>query len=161
MDDDDDDVSQELVIKTLDEDMGPSDMLTHPAVAEETASTANTSASEPTPPPPPLPPLPEPMLDQEEHDDVFPPNPPSVLPPEDERGEQGRQDACASEGGGGGAARRRLLLKKGNLKSQGGPVDALRKARRVSFDPLALLLDASLEGELELVKKTALEVCHC
>lgn len=44
--------------------------------------------------------------------------------------------------------------KKGNLK-QG------RKApltRRVSFDPLALLLDASLEGELELVKKTATQV---
>lgn len=30
--------------------------------------------------------------------------------------------------------------------------------RRVSFDPLALLLDAALEGELELVKKTALQV---
>ena len=28
----------------------------------------------------------------------------------------------------------------------------------MSFDPLALLLDASLEGELELVKKTATEV---
>ncbi|XP_032517881.2 apoptosis-stimulating of p53 protein 2 isoform X4 [Danaus plexippus] len=44
--------------------------------------------------------------------------------------------------------------KKGNLK-QGGKT-AL--ARRVSFDPLALLLDASLEGELELVKKTATQV---
>ena len=52
-----------------------------------------------------------------------------------------------------GIARR---LRKGNLKS--GATDALRKSRRVSFDPLALLLDASLEGELELVKKTALEV---
>lgn len=31
-------------------------------------------------------------------------------------------------------------------------------ARRVSFDPLALLLDASLEGELELVKKTCAQV---
>jgi len=30
--------------------------------------------------------------------------------------------------------------------------------RRVSFDPLALLLDAALEGELELVKKVASEV---
>lgn len=30
--------------------------------------------------------------------------------------------------------------------------------RRVSFDPLALLLDASLEGELELVQKTATQV---
>lgn len=30
--------------------------------------------------------------------------------------------------------------------------------RRVSFDPLALLLDAALEGELELVKKTASQV---
>lgn len=43
--------------------------------------------------------------------------------------------------------------KKGNLKS-GKPT----LARRVSFDPLALLLDASLEGELELVKKTAAQV---
>lgn len=33
-------------------------------------------------------------------------------------------------------------------------------ARRVSFDPLALLLDASLEGELELVKKTATQVAN-
>ncbi|XP_037928965.1 apoptosis-stimulating of p53 protein 2-like, partial [Teleopsis dalmanni] len=32
--------------------------------------------------------------------------------------------------------------------------------RRVSFDPLALLLDASLEGELELVKKTAMQVTN-
>ena len=51
-----------------------------------------------------------------------------------------------------GVARR---LRKGNLKSG---IDSQRKSRRVSFDPLALLLDASLEGELELVKKTALEV---
>lgn len=32
--------------------------------------------------------------------------------------------------------------------------------RRVSFDPLALLLDASLEGELELVRKTVKEVTN-
>ncbi|XP_059480420.1 apoptosis-stimulating of p53 protein 1-like [Neocloeon triangulifer] len=32
--------------------------------------------------------------------------------------------------------------------------------RRVSFDPLALLLDASLEGELELVKRTATQVTN-
>lgn len=44
--------------------------------------------------------------------------------------------------------------KKGNLK-QGRKAPL---ARRVSFDPLALLLDASLEGELELVKKTATQV---
>lgn len=44
--------------------------------------------------------------------------------------------------------------KKGNLK-QGGKAPL---TRRVSFDPLALLLDASLEGELELVKKTATQV---
>lgn len=44
--------------------------------------------------------------------------------------------------------------KKGNLKQSGkAPL-----TRRVSFDPLALLLDASLEGELELVKKTATQV---
>lgn len=47
-----------------------------------------------------------------------------------------------------------LRRKKGNLK-QGGKTPL---ARRVSFDPLALLLDASLEGELELVKKTATQV---
>lgn len=34
----------------------------------------------------------------------------------------------------------------------------VKLARRVSFDPLALLLDASLEGELELVQKTAMQV---
>jgi apoptosis-stimulating of p53 protein 1 len=33
-------------------------------------------------------------------------------------------------------------------------------ARRVSFDPLALLLDASLEGELELVRKTCGQVTN-
>lgn len=34
----------------------------------------------------------------------------------------------------------------------------VKLTRRVSFDPLALLLDASLEGELELVQKTASQV---
>ena len=41
--------------------------------------------------------------------------------------------------------------RKGNLKSK----DSVKSSRRVSFDPLALLLDASLEGELELVMTTA------
>ncbi|XP_055376258.1 apoptosis-stimulating of p53 protein 1 [Condylostylus longicornis] len=36
----------------------------------------------------------------------------------------------------------------------------VKLTRRVSFDPLALLLDASLEGELELVKKTAMQVTN-
>jgi len=44
--------------------------------------------------------------------------------------------------------------KRGNLKVTG----QTRHNRTVSFDPLALLLDASLEGELDLVKKTAGEV---
>ena len=64
---------------------------------------------------------------------------------------------------------------KGNLKSQHsaatkanqscsagsvtGSFGSNTTSRRVSFDPLALLLDAALEGELELVKKTAKEVC--
>ncbi|XP_018576232.1 apoptosis-stimulating of p53 protein 1 [Anoplophora glabripennis] len=46
--------------------------------------------------------------------------------------------------------------KKGNLKQTGKS----NLSRRVSFDPLALLLDASLEGELELVKKTATQVAN-
>ncbi|KAK4886337.1 hypothetical protein RN001_002608 [Aquatica leii] len=46
--------------------------------------------------------------------------------------------------------------KKGNLKQTG----KANLSRRVSFDPLALLLDASLEGELELVKKTAGQVSN-
>ncbi|CAL4065168.1 unnamed protein product [Meganyctiphanes norvegica] len=45
-------------------------------------------------------------------------------------------------------------IKKGNLKTK----NSNRVLRRVSFDPLALLLDASLEGELELVRRTAMEV---
>ncbi|KAG5885822.1 hypothetical protein JTB14_001834 [Gonioctena quinquepunctata] len=45
---------------------------------------------------------------------------------------------------------------KGNLKQTGKS----NLSRRVSFDPLALLLDASLEGELELVKKTATQVTN-
>ncbi|XP_076317257.1 apoptosis-stimulating of p53 protein 1-like isoform X3 [Tachypleus tridentatus] len=50
------------------------------------------------------------------------------------------------------AALRRV--KKGNLKTK----NSTKNSRRVSFDPLALLLDAALEGELELVKKTTKEV---
>lgn len=45
-------------------------------------------------------------------------------------------------------------MKKGNLKTKG----SAKNPHRVSFDPLALLLDAALEGELELVKKTTKEV---
>lgn len=44
---------------------------------------------------------------------------------------------------------------KSNLKKQFGINN-----RRVSFDPLAILLDAALEGELELVKKTASQVSN-
>ncbi|XP_018020958.1 apoptotic enhancer 1 protein, partial [Hyalella azteca] len=51
-----------------------------------------------------------------------------------------------------------VLRRKGNLKT--GGLGGLRLPRRVSFDPLALLLDASLEGELELVKRTAMEVSN-
>lgn len=47
-------------------------------------------------------------------------------------------------------------VKKGNLK--GGSGRHKQVTRRVSFDPLALLLDASLEGELELVVRTAGQV---
>merc|ERR1719154_484778 len=48
------------------------------------------------------------------------------------------------------------MSKKGNVKITG----QTRHNRTVSFDPLALLLDASLEGELDLVKKTATEVTN-
>ena len=46
------------------------------------------------------------------------------------------------------------MSKRGNVKITG----QTRHNRTVSFDPLALLLDASLEGELDLVRKTAGEV---
>ena len=50
-----------------------------------------------------------------------------------------------------------LRKKKGSsLKSRDGARTGHK--RRVSFDPLALLLDASLEGELELVKQCAQQV---
>ncbi|XP_064621529.1 apoptosis-stimulating of p53 protein 2-like isoform X3 [Lineus longissimus] len=48
-----------------------------------------------------------------------------------------------------------LILRKKGSKSK-----AMLQKRRVSFDPLALLLDASLEGELELVMRTAKEVSN-
>lgn len=47
--------------------------------------------------------------------------------------------------------------RKGNLKG-GNNGNKQLISRRVSFDPLALLLDASLEGELELVVRTAGQV---
>ncbi|GFO35358.1 Apoptosis-stimulating of p53 protein 1 [Plakobranchus ocellatus] len=43
---------------------------------------------------------------------------------------------------------------KSNLKKEG----SRKSNNRVSFDPLALLLDASLEGELDLVRKVAVQV---
>ena len=46
---------------------------------------------------------------------------------------------------------------KGILKPQNAPTNSIR---RVQFDPLALLLDASLEGELELVKRVIDKVVH-
>jgi apoptosis-stimulating of p53 protein 1 len=45
-----------------------------------------------------------------------------------------------------------LQKKKGNLKKQ---TSLRNNSRRVTFDPLALLLDASLEGELDLVMRSA------
>lgn len=51
------------------------------------------------------------------------------------------------------------IIKKPSSSSGGSSGDEKEsRSRRISFDPLALLLDASLEGELELVKKTAREV---
>jgi ankyrin repeat protein len=47
------------------------------------------------------------------------------------------------------------IVKRDNLKGQ---ENSIVSTRHVCFDPLALLLDASLEGELDLVKKTAREV---
>ncbi|XP_052768661.1 apoptosis-stimulating of p53 protein 2-like isoform X2 [Mya arenaria] len=46
------------------------------------------------------------------------------------------------------------LKKKSNLKPSGSK----KHKNRVSFDPLALLLDASLEGELDLVRRCAHQV---
>lgn len=50
-----------------------------------------------------------------------------------------------------------ILRRTRSALSENGKV---KLARRVSFDPLALLLDASLEGELELVQKTAMQVMN-
>lgn len=61
------------------------------------------------------------------------------------------------DGGSGSSVARRSRLSNGGAMGNGG-VQKVKLARRVSFDPLALLLDASLEGELELVRKTATQV---
>jgi apoptosis-stimulating of p53 protein 1 len=50
------------------------------------------------------------------------------------------------------------IIKKPPSSSGSSGDEKESRSRRISFDPLALLLDASLEGELELVKKTAREV---
>lgn len=50
-----------------------------------------------------------------------------------------------------------VVKKKTNLKNR----NAKKSGNRVSFDPLALLLDASLEGELELVQRCASQVSSC
>ena len=47
-----------------------------------------------------------------------------------------------------------VTRRKTNIKNK----NSQKSSKRVSFDPLALLLDASLEGELELVKTTARQV---
>lgn len=91
--------------------------------------------------------------DHQQQQQFVDPNPAVEDDPSSDQGAVSLSDEPMPMVEGGGVARR---LRKGNLKS--GVFDALRKSRRVSFDPLALLLDASLEGELELVKKTALEV---
>lgn len=51
-----------------------------------------------------------------------------------------------------------MPLAKRNIKAILKKKGSVSSSRRVSFDPLALLLDASLEGELELVMRTAAEV---
>ncbi|TMW39651.1 hypothetical protein DOY81_015269, partial [Sarcophaga bullata] len=57
--------------------------------------------------------------------------------------------------------RRMRSLSAGNNAAASNAANGKPKlTRRVSFDPLALLLDASLEGELELVKKTAMQVAN-
>lgn len=55
------------------------------------------------------------------------------------------------------AAQEILRRTRSNFENSNG-VEKTKLARRVSFDPLALLLDASLEGELELVRKTTMQV---
>lgn len=67
--------------------------------------------------------------------------------------EEMQQPSSGRESHGGPAIRR---AKKGNLKTKG----SAKNIRRVSFDPLALLLDAALEGEVELVRKTTAEVTN-
>lgn len=54
-----------------------------------------------------------------------------------------------------------LLLqeKRTNLKKPNS--DRTGHSFRVKFNPLALLLDASLEGEFDLVQRIIYEVCEC
>ena len=54
-------------------------------------------------------------------------------------------------------SKQRNLRVKGILKPKNAPTNT---KRRVQFDPLALLLDASLEGEIELVKRVIDKVFH-
>ena len=73
------------------------------------------------------------QLEPETDDAEAPPVPPPMPPPSVPKPASKRSDRVV-----------------GILKKQGAPTNSVR---RVQFDPLALLLDASLEGEIDLVKK--------
>jgi len=51
-----------------------------------------------------------------------------------------------------------LQAKRTNLKKPSS--ERTGHGLRVKFNPLALLLDASLEGEFDLVQRIIYEVCH-
>ncbi|XP_076442262.1 apoptosis-stimulating of p53 protein 1-like isoform X2 [Babylonia areolata] len=85
-----------------------------------------------TTPDPPTPPLPSPATHSP---------PPS---PSRQRPEEGESSQSAVS-----MRQRKTILKGDNKRKSWG---------RVSFDPLALLLDACLEGELDLVRRTATQV---
>ena len=85
-------------------------------------------------------------------------SPPSSASSRDDS-RQASQDSCKQLNG----WNKQETSSKGNLKNSqhsqsNGNSESRGLTRRVSFDPLALLLDAALEGELELVKKTACQV---
>lgn len=99
---------------------------------------------------PPLPPVVQPVGQDNKSTESPSPNLPASPPPTPPTPVVAQPAKSATP------SKAELVVRRGksNLKQEG----IRRSSNRVSFDPLALLLDASLEGELDLVKKVAVQV---
>ncbi|XP_063757781.1 protein phosphatase 1, regulatory subunit 13Bb isoform X4 [Eleginops maclovinus] len=131
----------------------------------------NLPSETPLPPPPGAEELAGLISPTDANDNESLPSPPELDPAEDEEAEDDNNNNMGGSEASlpspvlevstpeeSGTASSQLLEKRTNLKKP----DSERTGHgfRVKFNPLALLLDASLEGEFDLVQRIIYEVCH-